>query len=116
MIRPARLLLILPLLLAACVYRQDIPQGNFYKAEDVARLQAGMTREQVVFVMGTPMIRDPFHPDRWDYVLYVDSQEEMRNRHQRVTVYFDGDVVSRIEKTGIEDDVTVADEGIVPET
>lgn len=113
MIRLARLLLILPLLLAACVYRQDIPQGNFYKAEDVARLTTGMTRDQVLFVMGTPMIHDPFHPNRWDYVLYVDSQEELRSRHQRVTVYFEGDIVSRIEKTGIEDNVTVGDEGIV---
>ena len=115
MIRPARLLLLFPLLLVACVYRQDIPQGNFYKPEDIAKLREGMTREQVAFVMGTPMIRDPFHPNRWDYVLYVDSLEEARHRQQRVTIHFDGETVARIEKVGIAEDVTVGNEGIVPE-
>jgi len=102
------------LLATACVYRQDIPQGNFFKPEDAAKLQVGMTREQVQFVMGTPMIADPFHPDRWDYVFYVDSQEDTRDHHQRVTVFFTGDVVSRLEKEGLEETETpTGEEGIL---
>ncbi|MDX1444006.1 MAG: outer membrane protein assembly factor BamE [Gammaproteobacteria bacterium] len=93
------------MLLSACVYRQDIPQGNFFKQEDVAKLQTGMTREQVRFVMGTPMISDPFHPDRWDYVMYVDSQEEERNVYRRVTVFFEGNTLARIEKVGLDEEI-----------
>ncbi len=117
---PTRMLKFLPLvalLATACVYRQDIPQGNFYKTQDVAKLEAGMTREQVQFVLGTPQIADPFHPDRWDYVFYVDALDDARDHHQRVTVFFDGDTVTRIEKEGIEDEETPSgDEGIVIES
>lgn len=114
------LLKLLPivLLLGACVYRQSIPQGNFFKAEDVAKLEIGMTREQVQYVMGTPMIADPFHPDRWDYVFYVDVQEPREDFRQSVTVFFEGDTVARVEKTGLEDadrNVPTGDEGIVIE-
>lgn len=115
--RLTRLFPLVLLLATACVYRQDIPQGNFFKPEDVAELHKGMTREQVQFVMGTPMIADPFHPDRWDYVYYIDSQEESRDVHQRVTVYFTGDFVSRIEKEGVKEDADLptGEEGIVIE-
>lgn len=113
-----RLYLLLPLflLMSACVYRQDIPQGNFFKPEDVARLETGMSRDQVQFVMGTPMIRDPFHPDRWDYVFYLDSQNEERNVRQRVTVFFDGDRAARIEREGVQEKaLPMGDEDIVVE-
>ena len=115
--RLTRLFPLVLLLAAACVYRQDIPQGNFFKPEDVAKLHEGMTREQVQFVMGTPMIADPFHPDRWDYVYYIDSQEESRNVHQRVTVFFSGDTVTRIEKQGVKEDIDLptGEEGIAAE-
>ena len=84
------------LLLGACVYRQDIPQGNFFKAEDAAQLAAGMTREQVQFVMGTPMIADPVHPDRWDYV-YVLQKEGRRVEQRHIVVIFKDDKLQRIE-------------------
>lgn len=104
------------LLAAACVYRQDIPQGNFFTVEDVAKLEEGMTRDQVQYVMGTPMIADPFHPDRWDYVFLVDSIEDERDFHQRVTVFFEGDAVARIETEGLDDEaVPTGDEGIILE-
>jgi outer membrane protein assembly factor BamE len=48
-------------------YRIDIQQGNFVSREMVSQLKEGMTREQVRFVMGTPMLTDLFHADRWDY-------------------------------------------------
>jgi outer membrane protein assembly factor BamE len=105
------LLLLLATTMSACVYRQDIGQGNFYKAEDVAKLEAGMTREQVRFVMGTPMIQDLFHPDRWDYIFYVDSQVAARDRYQRVTVFFEDDRVARIESEGVTDDALPMGDG-----
>ena len=50
------------------VYKISIPQGNIITQEMVDQLRPGMTKRQVIFVMGTPLVRDPYHQDRWDYV------------------------------------------------
>lgn len=52
-------------------YRIDIQQGNFVSKEMVAQLRPGMTKEQVRFVLGTPLLTDMFHSDRWDYEFYL---------------------------------------------
>jgi outer membrane protein assembly factor BamE (lipoprotein component of BamABCDE complex) len=52
-------------------YRPDVHQGNIITQEMVDKLKPGMTRRQVAFVMGEPVVRDPFNPDRWDYVYSV---------------------------------------------
>lgn len=49
-------------------YRFDIQQGNFVTQDDTARLRVGMTKDQVRFIMGTPLLNDAFHANRWDYV------------------------------------------------
>ena len=89
------------LTLSACVYRPDIKQGNFLKPDMVAQVKPGMTEAQVRFVLGPPMIRDPFHPDRWDYVYYnlPSSLSPVKTiGHAHIIVVFkDGKVVS-IEK------------------
>jgi outer membrane protein assembly factor BamE (lipoprotein component of BamABCDE complex) len=54
--------------LAACVYKPTIQQGNLLKTSDVDQVTPGMTRTQVRYLLGTPMINDPFDPQRWDYV------------------------------------------------
>ena len=65
---------LLALLLGACSwwqpYRIEVQQGNFLNPTAVAKLQRGMTREQVKFLLGTPLIADAFHADRWDYVFW----------------------------------------------
>jgi len=50
------------------IYKQNVQQGNALEQEDLDELYVGMNRRQVLFVLGTPSIRDPFHQDRWDYV------------------------------------------------
>ena len=75
-------------------YRIDIQQGNVVTQEMVAKLKAGMTRSQVRFVMGSPLVVDPFHPDRWDY-LYVDRKKGRLVEYRRLTLYFDGDKLRR---------------------
>lgn len=75
-------------------YKFDIQQGNFVTQEDVARLQIGMNKEQVRFILGTPLLNDSFHADRWDYVyrlLKADGQVSQA----RYTVIFENGVVSR---------------------
>jgi outer membrane protein assembly factor BamE len=86
------------LLSAGCVYRINIQQGNFLKQADVDQVQAGMTRSQVRYLLGTPMVADSFNKERWDYIYYL---KKGRTRHidsRRVTVYFDGDKVARLDK------------------
>ena len=62
--------LLLTTTLAGCVYRLDIQQGNFLEGKTVDRLQVGMTRSQVRYLLGTPMVPDIFNKDRWDYLYY----------------------------------------------
>lgn len=91
-------LLLAALALSACVYCPDIKQGNFLKPEMIAQVKPGMTEAQVRFVLGPPMIRDPFHPERWDYVYYNVPSSLARVQgvsRKHVVVHFeDGKVVS----------------------
>jgi outer membrane protein assembly factor BamE len=84
--------------LAACVYRIDIQQGNLLEDDDIALVEVGMTRSQVQFILGTPTIADPFHEDRWDYPYYFKRGRSDDITTSWVIVFFDGDVVSRIER------------------
>src|SRR5579863_3336367 len=88
----------LALAASGCVYRINIQQGNFLKQADVDQVQPGMTRSQVRYLLGTPMVADSFNKERWDYIYYL---KKGRTRHvdsRRVTVYFDGDKVARLDK------------------
>ena len=85
----------LSMLLAGCVYRMDIQQGNYLDGHDVAKLKTGMTRAQVRYLLGTPMVKDIFNHDRWDYVYYFKRGYVQRPIESRVTVYFQGDKVAR---------------------
>ena len=90
--------LLATLCLSACVYRIDVQQGNLLDAEDVSQVEVGMTRKQVQFLLGTPMVTDTFHRDRWDYPYYhVHGRSEDVERRWFV-VYFDGDRVARFER------------------
>jgi outer membrane protein assembly factor BamE len=82
----------------ACVYRIDIQQGNLLDDDDIARIEVGMTRSQVQFVLGTPMISDSFHRDRWDYAYYLTRGRSKDVDRRWIVVYFENDRVSRIER------------------
>ncbi len=93
--RLAMIIAALSMLLAGCVYRMDIQQGNYLDGHDVAKLKTGMTRAQVRYLLGTPMVKDIFNHDRWDYVYYFKRGYVQRPIESRVTVYFQGDKVVR---------------------
>jgi outer membrane protein assembly factor BamE len=84
------------------VYRIDVRQGNQVDPEMVAKLKPGMTRSQVRFVMGTPLVTDVFHPDRWDYV-YEERRAGKLVAQRRVTLLFEGDRLARIDNAHIGD-------------
>lgn len=95
-----RVLLLFPLLigLAGCqiIYKLPTRQGNVIEQRDLNKLKPGMTRDQVKFVMGTPLAATPFRADRWDYVGYYKSPRgEVTQR--TVSVFFEGDQLARLE-------------------
>ena len=107
---PRNLLLVLPLLAAACgpfrPYRMEIQQGNFVTQEMAAQLKPGMTRDQVRFVLGTPLVSDIFHEDRWDYVFVRQRANSEEVERRRLAVFYedgklkriDGDIVAAVGK------------------
>ena len=83
---------------AGCVYRSSISQGNLFKQEDLDQAEIGMTRNQIRFLLGTPMIDDPFHASRWDYVYYLKRGRQDASFKRWVSVFFEDDRVSEIRK------------------
>jgi len=83
---------------AGCVYRAAISQGNLIKEEDLDQVALDMTRNQVRFLLGTPMIDDPFHANRWDYVYYLKVGREEASFERWVSIFFEDDRVSEIRK------------------
>ena len=82
-------------------YKIDIRQGNTLDQEVIDSLRVGMSKQQVVFLMGTPLVQDPFHPDRWDYV-YTFKPGGGKMTRQHVCLYFEGDRLSKIDKAGMQ--------------
>lgn len=96
----------MPKLPGVKIYRIEIQQGNYVTQEMVAQLRNGMTREQVRYVLGTPLVTDIFHADRWDYVFYRErSSGDFEQR--RLAVFFDKE--GRLVR--LEGDVIPAREG-----
>lgn len=77
-------------------YRPDVQQGNFVSQEMVAQLKEGMTQDQVVFLLGTPLLTDVFHAERWDYAFRL-QKGNGEITTSRVTVFFKDKLVSRFE-------------------
>ena len=90
------------LLLAACSstpsvqpYRIDVRQGNVVTQDMVAQLKPGLTKDQVKFILGSPLVADMFHTDRWDYVYHFQpGKGEAQNR--RLTVIFEDNKLARL--------------------
>jgi outer membrane protein assembly factor BamE len=86
------------MVLTACVYRIPIQQGNLLDDEDIEQVQIGMTRSQVQFLLGTPMVADSFHRDRWDYAYYFRLNRTSDLIQRWVIVHFENDRVARIDR------------------
>lgn len=91
-----RYLLIVAFLAQGCVYVAPISQGNVLDEDDVEQVETGMTRSQVRFLLGTPMVNDPFHANRWDYVYYLKAGRGDALLKRWISVYFEDDQVTRI--------------------
>lgn len=78
-------------------YVPDVIQGNFISSEQYAKLQEGMSREQVRQILGTPLLASYFHSNRWDYVFEFKRAGKVIGKERRVTVFFDGDKVVKFQ-------------------
>jgi outer membrane protein assembly factor BamE len=78
-------------------YRMEIQQGNFITQEQVEQLKDGMSREQVRFVLGTPLLTDVFHADRWDYIYRRQKARSDHVEERRLTIHFENNRLARIE-------------------
>lgn len=89
-------------------YRIDVQQGNVLTQEMVSQLKPGQTREQVRFILGTPMLTDMFHANRWDYVYRLQNGRTNAVETRRLTVFFDQE--GRLERVAGDTDVAQASE------
>ncbi|MCW8824822.1 MAG: outer membrane protein assembly factor BamE [Gammaproteobacteria bacterium] len=86
-------------LISGCAYEIEIQQGNIITTAQVEQLKIGMDQQRVRFIMGTPLLQDPFHQQRWDYIFELKS-EERQVAPYRVTLYFEKGLLKSIEKSG----------------
>jgi len=78
-------------------YTPEVRQGNYLDASKIAQLQLGMTKQQVQFIMGTPMLSDIFQRNRWDYIAFEDQQGKVA-KERRLTVWFADNRLIRIQR------------------
>jgi len=89
--------------LGGCIYRMNIQQGNYLEGKTVAQLQVGMTRTQVRYLLGSPMIPDIFDKDRWDYLYYFKTGHLERPEQRHLVVFFKDDKVASFKRDNIPD-------------
>src|SRR6266404_4074780 len=94
-------LVLLAATLTGCVYRMNIQQGNYLAGKTVDQLQVGMTRSQVRYLLGTPMVPAVFDKDRWDYVYYFKHGRLRRPEERHLIVFFAQDKVSRFDRENV---------------
>ena len=96
MLRPLIIVLFLGFI-SGCLYRPDVQQGNEINSEMLANLAPGMSKREVIRVLGYPLINDPFNRDRWDYFYLFKEGKSKKMRRQSATLLFDGDVLKTID-------------------
>ena len=83
-------------LTAVTPYKVEVVQGNFVSKEQVAALKPGMSRQQVREILGTSLLTDVFHSNRWDYVFTI-RRQGVEAQQRRLTLYFNGELLERFE-------------------
>ena len=84
------------------VYKPTIMQGSVLDMNEVNQLQLGMSKEMVMNLIGSPSIIDPFHQYQWDYINHSSIEGEIKIQY-RLRLIFEGNILSEIDKSGLED-------------
>jgi len=89
------------LLVNGCIlYVPDVEQGNILTTEMIDKVQVGQSQQQVRFLLGSPLIQDEFHKDRWDYVYTFKKGRSKKVANKRLTIIFNNGVVSKVIREG----------------
>ena len=85
-------------------YRVEIQQGNVISAEQIEKLIPGTPRDEVRFILGTPLIEDPFHAQRWDYFYSLDPAKGEKVTQYRLSIWFEDEKIARtlVEGAGLQ--------------
>lgn len=83
---------------SACVYEVEVQQGNKLEPQDIEAVEIGMTRSQVRYVLGTPVVNNLFRDNRWDYVYFFKAGRARKVERRWMVVWFEEDVVTKIER------------------
>ena len=91
--------LIVTLLLSACIrpYQPDVQQGNIINNNDLKQIEYGMSKQEVLFILGTPLVIDPFNEQRWDYYYSNKNQRTQETNTRLITATFDGDSLASLQ-------------------
>lgn len=90
---------VLSLSLGGCAHKIEIQQGNVVTQAQLEQLRPGLDRRQVRTLLGSPLLIDPFHPDRWDYYYSMSRGNELEKRY-RLTLFFSADSLVSFEREG----------------
>jgi outer membrane protein assembly factor BamE (lipoprotein component of BamABCDE complex) len=85
----------------SCAYKPDVQQGNTFEEKQLSQLKIGMTPQQVNFIMGTALLKDPFHKNRWDYI-YTFAKNQGTAERRLLTLYFKSDRLSKIDDSQVK--------------
>ncbi len=96
MIKRLCLLVLLTFSLSGCLYKMDIHQGNVLDQEQVDKLRTGMNKNQVIALLGSPQLTDPFHSQRWDYYSMSNVKNQRRKTEKLLTLKFEGTRLTEI--------------------
>ncbi|QFU23576.1 outer membrane protein assembly factor BamE [Shewanella eurypsychrophilus] len=78
------------------IYKPDIPQGNYMETQQVEKLRVEMTKEQVEYILGRPVLRDSFSDDTWYYVYHYKSGRDASIIHKELIIHFDNDLLTKV--------------------
>ena len=84
-------------LVSGCVYKADVHQGNIVDEETRAQLRIGMRQEDVKRLLGTPLVVDPFHGNRWDYYTWSKTGNKEHIKKEQMTLIFEQGILAKIE-------------------
>ncbi len=104
---PVLLALLGLFLLPGCgvIYKVNIAQGNKFEQKDLKDLRPGLTPSQVMSILGTPAVKDPFHQNRWDYVYYYKNYRTGTTETRELTLFFENGRLARMEGDTLPEDV-----------
>ncbi len=91
-------------------YKMEIRQGNYVTPEMRKKIKVGMSRQQALGALGSPLVTDVFHANRWDYIYSFEAERKLVEQ-RRLTLYFDGDLVKSIDDSQSEGNAVVAPAG-----